>query len=62
MGENGDKSRVSVVKWKGRYLFLVDGRGDAVFDKSWGITTFAPPEEAQRVGELYLLADSQGAL
>lgn len=64
MGDNGGNrardSRVSVVKWRGRFLFLVDGRGDGVFDKSWGITTFATPEEAQRAGELYVLASAQG--
>lgn len=47
-------SRVSVVRYKGRYLFLIDGRGDAVFDKSWGIRTYATEELAQRAGELYL--------
>jgi len=47
-------ARVSVVRYKGRYLFLIDGRGDAVFDKSWGIRTYATEELAQRAGELYL--------
>ncbi len=58
MGSTVDKqnpdSRVSVVRYKGRYLFLIDGRGDAVFDKSWGIRTYATEELAQRAGQLYL--------
>lgn len=58
MGSTLDKqnpdSRVSVVRYKGRYLFLIDGRGDAVFDKSWGIRSYATEELAQQAGQLYL--------
>ena len=54
INEQSPHSRVSVVRYKGRYLFLIDGRGDAVFDKSWGIRTYATEELAQRAGELYL--------
>jgi hypothetical protein len=61
MGNSGRQaldSRIDVVRWRGRYLFLVDGRGDGVFDKTWGITTFETEEDARRAGEMYLLASA----
>jgi hypothetical protein len=57
-GRDALESRIDVVRWRGRYLFLVDGRGDGVFDRTWGITTFDTEEDARRAGEVYLLASA----
>ncbi len=54
-------SRITVVPAQGRFTFLVDGKADATFDKSWGVTTYPTRELARRAGEYYLKQRAQAA-
>ncbi len=57
-GDHGEvghpDTRVTVLPVQDRFTFLVDGRGDAVFDRTWGLHTYPTRALAQRAGEYYL--------
>jgi hypothetical protein len=43
--------RITVTRVPYGYTFLINGRGDVVFDPGWGLATFATPEAARRTAE-----------
>jgi hypothetical protein len=53
------KARITVQSVKDRFIFLVDGKADASYDKSFGLTTYPSRELAQRAGEYYLRQRTQ---
>ena len=53
------RARVTVEAVKDRFIFLVDGKADASYDKSFGLTTYPSRELAQRAGEYYLRQRTQ---
>ncbi len=53
-GPGGPSSRVTVVRVKDRFVFLIDGRGDSSFDRSHGVSSYPTYELAQKAGEYYL--------
>jgi len=53
------KARITVEPVKDRFIFLVDGKADASYDKSFGLTTYPSRELAQRAGEYYLRQKTQ---
>lgn len=55
------ESRIRVVPVRDRFTFLVDGRAEVTFDKSWGVTTYPTEELARKAGEYYLKQRAQAA-
>ena len=54
--------RVSVVLLHGgRYTFLIDGKANVTFDRSWGVTSYPTEELARKAGEYYLKQRAQAA-
>ncbi len=53
-GPGGPGSRITVVRAKDRYVFLVDGQGGPSFDKSFGVSSYPTCELAQKAGQYYL--------
>lgn len=53
-GPGGPGSRITVVRAKDRYVFLVDGQGGPSFDKSFGVSSYPTYELAQKAGEYYV--------
>lgn len=53
-GPGDPASRITVVRVKDRFVFLVDGRGGPSFDKSFGVSSYPTHELARKAGEYYL--------
>jgi hypothetical protein len=53
---------ITIAKVQDRYTFLINGRGDAVYDPQWGITTFATPEAAREAAEHMVRTILEGGL
>ena len=53
-GPGDPSSRITVVRVKDRFVFLVDGRGGPSFDKSFGVSSYPTCELAQKAGQYYL--------
>ena len=51
-----DSNRITVVPYRDRWTFLIDGKGDAVFHPDWGVTVFVSQEAAMKAGDNYLRA------
>jgi len=47
-------SRITVVRVKDRFVFLIDGQGGPAFDKSFGVSSYPTHELAHKAGEYYL--------
>ena len=58
-GPGDPNSRITVVRAKDRFVFLVDGRGGPAFDKSFGVSSYPTYELAQKAGEFYVKQLSQ---
>ncbi len=43
--------QITIARVSDRYTFLINGRGDVVFDPVWGLTTFSSPEAAREAAE-----------
>ena len=52
-------SRVTIMPFHDRWTFLIDGKGDVVFDPTWGVTSFSSPEAAERAGMAYIRSDTR---
>lgn len=43
--------QITIARVSDRYTFLINGRGDVVFDPVWGLTTFSTAEAAREAAE-----------